>query len=245
MKWGLFVIFLASVAFIPAMAQEIQVSRQNKTISVLAEDSATAEPEVATITIGYHNYGATNDSAFQENVRASNQITKALLEAQIPKENIATESLQLQHAQVDVKWTPEMRKERQFEADQSWKVRVLASEAHTVIDVATRAGANQMESVVWGVADPTLLQAKASGAALAKAKAIAEQMAKGLNAKLGDLVYASNKSPEQNNRFTESFWMRRSVRSGGGGGGDRAPTVVLYPQKVTSDATVYAVFAIE
>jgi hypothetical protein len=61
--------------------------------------------------------------------------------------------------------------------------------------MALRAGANVLESLDWNVADPKALQAKAGAAALEKAKAIAEQMAKGLNAKLGDLVYASNRAP--------------------------------------------------
>jgi uncharacterized protein YggE len=49
--------------------------------------------------------------------------------------------------------------------------------------------------VEWSVADPLALQAKAGGAALAKAKSIADQMAKGLGARLGELVYASNRAP--------------------------------------------------
>jgi uncharacterized protein len=104
-----------------------------------------------------------------------------------------------------------------------------------------RAGANVLEALDWNVSDPNELQAKAGSAALAKAKTIAEQMAKGLTAKLGDLVYASNQAP---------------VSEYGGSLG-KAPAVmapppppppaqlVLYPKKVKSDATVYAVFAIE
>jgi uncharacterized protein len=225
------------------LAQDIQVNRQNKTIAVLAEDSVTVDPEVATVTISFNNYGLTNDAAFQTNVRGSNQITKALLDAHVAKESIETEALRLGRVEPGEKWTAEMKKERQFEASQSWRVHVPASQAHTVVDVATQAGANDIEGVVWGAADPAALQAKASAAALSKARAIAEQMAKGLNAKLGDLVYASNKSPEETSQFAESYW--RQLVTVEVQGAPKLPNVGLYPQRVRSDATVYAVFAIE
>jgi len=226
-------------------AQDIQVNRQNKTISVIAEESVTADPEVATVVIGYHNYGATHDLTFQENVRVSNQVTKALLDAHVPKDNIETATLRFERVDADEKWTPEMRKERQFQASQSWRIRVPATQAHVVLDIATHAGANRVDEVAWEVADPSALQAKASGAALAKARAIAEQMAKGLNAKLGELVYASNRSPEENNRFVEAFWSRQNSITVSAVEVEATPQVVLYPQKVVSHATVYAVFAIE
>lgn len=236
------ILALAGAAF-TAWGQEIQVNRQNKTIAVLAEGSVIVEPEVATVTVGFNNYGLTNDAAFQENVRASNRITKALLDAHVAKESIETEAMRLGRVDPEDKWTPEMKKERQFEASQSWKIRVPASQAHTVVDVATQAGANQIQGVIWDAADPVALQAKAGAAALAKARAIAEQMAKGLNAKLGDLVYASNKSPEDMSRFSEGFWRRMETVEVQAA--EKLPNVGLYPQRVRSGATVYAVFALE
>ena len=174
-------------------AQDIQVNRQNKTISVTAEESATADAEIAVLEIGYRNYAPTQDTAFQENVRVAGKITKALLDGGTAKENIETEKIQLGRTETDEKWTADMKKERQFEARQSWHVTVSAVVAQTVVDASVKAGANEVEDVEWNVADPVALQAKAGGAALAKAKAMAEQMAKGLGTKLGELVYASNR----------------------------------------------------
>ena len=227
-----------------SQAQEIQVNRQNKTVAVIAESAVVVDPDIATVTIAFNNYGLTNDSVFQQNLRSSNRITKALIEAHVPKESIETEALRLGRVEPEEKWTPEMKKARQFEASQSWKIRVPASQAHTVVDVATRAGANNVQGVTWGVADPVSLQARASAAALTKARAIAEQMAKGLNAKLGDLVYASNKSPEEISRFTEDFWPHMQTVEVMANEAS-LPNVGLYPQKVERSATVYAVFAID
>jgi len=217
-------------------AQDIQVNRQNKTIAVTAEDSVAADAEIAVLEIGYHNYAPTQDAAFHENVRVSEQITKALLDAKIPKANIETEKLRLSRTDIDEKWTPEMKKERQFTAEQSWHVTVSASQAQGVVDLAVKAGANEVNDVEWNVADPVALQAKAGSAALAKARAVADQMAKGLGAKLGELVYASNRAPvAKMYRAMEAVELMAPP----------PPKLTLFPQKVKSDATVYAVFSIE
>ena len=174
-----FLVTLAVIAITGSLlAQDIQVNRQNKTISVTADESATADAEVAVLAIGYHNYGPTQDAAFQENVRAAERITKALLDAKVPKVNIETERLQLARKEIDEKWTADMKKERQFVAEQSWHVTVSASEAQAVVDLAVKAGANEVDDVDWNVADPIALQAKAGGAALAKARSIADQNGK-------------------------------------------------------------------
>src|SRR5689334_15730526 len=97
---------------------------------------------------------------------------------------------------------------------------------------------------MWTGTDPIALQAKASGAALAKARSVAEQMAKGLGTKLGELVYASNRAPVaklwrglSTTVNTESAMISKRD--------EQAPKLKLFPQRVRSDATVYAVFAIE
>lgn len=165
-----------------------------------------------------------------------------MLKAGVAKSALQTENVRLDLAEPNEKWTAEERKAKQYQASQSWTVTVMADRAQAVVDVALHAGANMLEALDWNVSDPRALQAKAGAAALAKAKIIAEQMAKGLNAKLGDLVYASNRAPIP--VFASSF--------------DTAeagvippppppppPNLVLYPKKVKCDATVYAVFAIE
>jgi uncharacterized protein len=109
---------LASASLL--FAQDIQVNRQNKTIAVTADDSVAADAEVAVLEIGYHNYAPTQDGAFHDNVRVAEQITKALLDAKVPRANIETEKLRLSRAEIDEKWTAEMKKDRQFTAEQSW-----------------------------------------------------------------------------------------------------------------------------
>jgi uncharacterized protein YggE len=228
-----------------SLSQDIQVNRQNKTIAVTAEQSVSVDAEVAVVSIGYHNYAPTQDAAFQENVRVAGIIVSSMLGAGIPKANIETQKLHLGRTDPDTKWTPELKKDRQFEAQQSWNMTLPVSQAQAVVDLAVKNGANEVEDVEWDVADPVALQAKASGAALAKAREVADQMAKGLGAKLGDLVYASNRAPVQKEwrgmePVTVNAEMIMNMPTE-----ERKPRLTLFPQKVKSDATVYAVFAIE
>lgn len=240
MKRYFFAVALLTAASLTS-GQDIQVNRQNKTIAVTAEESVSADAEVAVLEIGYHNYGPTQDAAFRENIRVSEQITKALLDAKIPETNIETDKLRLSRAEIDEKWTSDMKKDRQFTTEQSWHVTVPATDAQAVVDLTVKAGANEVDDVEWNVSDPLALQAKASGAALAKARVIAEQMAKGLGTKLGELVYASNRAP------VAKLWRGMTMNTSAASMGKlpNEPKLKLFPQKVKSDATVYAVFAIE
>lgn len=229
-------------AAVSLFGQDIRVNRQNKTIAVTAEESASADAEVATLAIGYHNYGLTQDSAFKESIQTSERITKAILSVNVPKNNIETEKLQLGRVQVDDKWTPDMKKERQFEAVQSWHIAVSVAQAQRVVDIAVKPGANEVDDVDWNVADPIALQAKAGAAALAKARSIADQMAKGLGTKLGELVYASNRAP------VAKMWRGSTLNTSSASlavNAEKQPQLTLFPEKVKSDATVYAVFSIE
>src|SRR6185437_6356125 len=232
-------ILMAVLVFcaVSASAQDIQINKQNKTIAITADESVTLDAEIAILEMGYHNYATTQDGAFEENVRVSNKITKALLDAHIPKENIETEKLQLNRVNPDANWTPEIKRERQFLAQQSWKITVRVAEAQSVVDLAVRDGANEVDDTDWDVADPLALQAKASGAALAKARAIAEQMAKGLGANLGELVYASNRAPVARAfRFQQGVQMDTAAITSL----NEKPQLTLFPQKVKQEATVYA-----
>lgn len=148
---------------ITCFAQDIQVNRQNKTIAVTADESITADAEVAVLSIGYHNYAPTQDQAFRENVRLADQITHALLQAKILEGDIESEKLQLSRIEPDQKWTEEMKKERAFEAQQSWHVTVSSAQAQSIVDLAVRSGANEVDDVDWNVRNRLLCRRRQVG----------------------------------------------------------------------------------
>lgn len=225
-----------------ARAQQIQVNRENRTIAVTATDTVEANAEIAVVELGYHNYAKTHDRAYEDNVRASNKIIRALLGSGISKDSIDTESIHLSRVDPEGRdWTAEQKAERHFQATQSWKIHVAFADAQKIVDLAVRAGANQLTDVDWQVKDPEALQAKAGAAALAKARKLAESMATRLGAKLGELIYASNQTPVQRTLalYTTSASVAFTAPP------PPPPHLKLFPKKVTQKATVYAVFAVE
>ncbi|MGH9732732.1 MAG: SIMPL domain-containing protein, partial [Candidatus Acidiferrales bacterium] len=186
--------FLAMFSISAASAQQIQVNRENRTIAVSATESVEVDAEVAVVVLGYHNYGRTHEATYNDNISAADKIVDALVGAGVPKASIQTQELTLATADPEKEWTPEQKEERQFEATQSWNIRLAAANAQNALDVAVRAGANTVESVNWLVSDSKALEAKADAAALVKARTLAENMAARLGVKLGELLYASNQT---------------------------------------------------
>jgi uncharacterized protein YggE len=227
-----------------AQAQDVQVSRSNKTIQVTASTTLRVEPEIAQLRFGFKNHATTQQAAIEQNVQAANMITKALLDSGVPKEAIETETIRIDRTR-DTEYGTGKASIPEFVAVQGWKVDLPVAEAENGLELVIRAGANMVQDVEWIVRDPEELSAKASSSALQKARAIADQMTKQMRAKLGDLLYISNTEPERFSRFD-----RRAV-NGGIAYDMAAPPpppplpLHLFPAKVEQSATVTAVFAIK
>ncbi len=228
-----------------AQAQDVQVSRTNKTIQVTASTTLRVEPEIAQLRFGFKNYAATQQAAIDQNVQAANKITKAMLDRGIPKEAIETETISIDRTR-DTEYGAGKANVPEFVAVQEWKVDLPVGEAEKGLEIVIRAGANLVQDVEWIVRDTEGLSAKASSDAVQRARTLAEQMAKQMGAKLGDLLYISNSEPDRWSRFGRPV------------GGDLAMAAKLAPPppppplplhlfaaKVEQSATVTAVFAIE
>jgi uncharacterized protein len=121
-------------------------------------------------------------------------------------------------------------------------VTVPAKDAAEVLHVAVEAGANVSGNIDWDLSTREDLQAKAAELALQHARKIAAQMATGLNAHLGALVYASNQTPVQ--RFLNTV-NAEAISTIGSPAPPPPVPLAIRPQQVEESATVYAVFAIE
>jgi uncharacterized protein len=225
-----------------ALAQDVQVNRQNRTIAVQVTETLEVEPELAIVRFGYHSFGLTQESAYQDNTRVASKIIDALLAAGLKKESIETESVNLGRvASQNKDWTNEERRHNQFEAEQMWNARVTPSEAQKVADQAIAAGANEIQEVSWVVRDPADLEAKAISTALGKARIIAEGMTQDFGGKIGAPLFVSNGNQVNivtksgDGRSYETVEVLASPK----------PNLRLFPQKVRHDATLYVVFALE
>jgi uncharacterized protein len=223
-------------------AQTIQVDKNNRTIAITADDKASAEADIATIAVGFTAYGPDAASAYRNGSQVSNAIVAALKKAGVSDQAIESRAQNLTPTMFPAndKSTPDQQAQRAFTLSQSWSVHTAAADAATVLHAAVEAGANESGNIEWDLADRNGLQAKAAEKALVRARQIATQMAAGLNAHLGQLIYASNQAPSPP-------VVPRVYKFAAAGMAAPAPTqpLAIRPQQVEESATVYAVFAIE
>jgi len=224
-----------------ATAQQIQVNKDNRTLAVTASETATADADTAIVHIGFQAFGPDEKTAYANGSRISNAIAKALTDAGVPKKDIESQQQNLTHVQpYETQNLPaDQRAQRQFTVTQTWDVKTKADDAAKILNVAVNAGANQSGNIDWSVADENALEAQAAGKALARARAIAEQMASGLGTKLGWLIFASNEAPTRPITPLPRMPMMAMKAEA------PTPPLAINPRKVTQSATVYAVFAID
>lgn len=224
-----------------ATAQTIQVDKSNRTIAVTASDRASADAELATISIGFEAYAPDAATAYRQGSQLSNAIMGALKNAGVPDKSIESRTQNLSKTEFPYNPgpTPQERVEKAYTLSQSWTVHTAAGDAARVLHAAVEAGANNSGSIDWDVTDRKGLEAKAAAKALVDAHAIAAQMASGLGVTLGPLVYASNQAPERPVLPYAAMAMAKSAPP--------PPTqpLAIRPQQVEESATVYAVFSIE
>ncbi len=240
------VVFALCMVGTVASAQQIQVSKDNRTIAITTSDTAKADADTAVVHIGFSSYAPDAQSAYAAGSSTSSTIVRALTDAGITKDSIQSEAQSVGEVEAfqTQNFSPEERKQRRYRVTQSWTVRTKATDAARVLNLAVNAGANSSGQIDWTVSDENALQAEAAGQALQHARQIAEQMAKGLGTQLGALVYASNEVPASpisgrmlNNELMSPVIKAALPKS-------TAP-LAISPQQVTKSATVYAVFALQ
>lgn len=231
---------LALGALSAVHAQTIQVDKNNRTIAITAQDTATAQADIATVSIGFTVYAPDAASAYRNGSRISNAVLDALKQEGVPDKAIESRDQNLARTEFPGEPIPPgQRAQRQFTLVQTWAVHTSATDAAKILHMAIEAGANDSGNIQWDLADRNALQAQAAEKALVRAHTVADRMAAGLNVHLGALIYASNQMPAQH--ITPMYSM--AVRAG-------PPThpvaqLAIRPQQVEESATVYAVFSIE
>lgn len=237
MRAVVLLLMFVDVFTVSSAAQFGRIASDKKTIEIRASDRISSPAEIATVKIGFQNVASSKEAVYDENVRVANKIMQALRSAGVAAEAIETDSIKLDREDTAQGVKPASTR---YSADQEWRIRVKASEAQKIVDIAVSAGANQVGGVDWNVSDPEALEAKAYGAALNRAKHIAEQTASQAGVKLGEILSISNfVSP-----FAQSY---RTLNTDSAVVGVSATTVTslkLFPEDVVREASVTVVYAI-
>lgn len=227
-----------------AYAQNIQVDKNNRTIAVTTSDTAAELADLATVTVGFQIFAPDAQTAYGQGSQLSNAIMDAVKRAGVHEKDIQSKEQQLTHTEFPGgdKTPLQDRAKRQFTLSQSWTVHVVAKDAAAVLHVAIEAGGDESGDIGWDLSDRSGLQAEAAAKALVHARQIASQMAEGLGAKLGSLVYASNQAPLT---LIQRAMLNTSEAVIVSDARKPVSPLAIIPQKVEETATVYAVFSIE
>ena len=215
----------------------LQISKENRTLTISASDHAEADAEVADLSVGYTVYGTTLKDAYRAASESSNGIVKAMLDAGATKAEMQSRAQQVARLS---DYEQKSQKGMKFRVSQTWTVSVEPGKAALILDAAVQAGANQSGDINWRMKDNLLLDEEALRKATAHAQALAETMAKSLGVTLGKPVYATNNVSETVVR--PMMAMRAGLVAQNG----VAPEpLAISPERVESNATVQILFAIE
>jgi uncharacterized protein len=230
------------LAILPLSAQQIQISKENKTIAITATDSASAPADSAVVSIGFNTFGKDQDSTYAAATQTSNAIISAITASGVPKDSIQSEEQNLSPINPeDFQNKTHYAEGLRFQFVQRWQVTVPADQAAKLLQLAITHGANNSGNIQWQLKSDDALQLEAAQKALHHAHDIAEHLAHGLGAKLGTLLYASNQNPVNDGIGPRMYAMAAAPPS------QRAnlKPLAISPERITRSATVYAVFAIE
>lgn len=198
------------------------------TLSVTANESVAAAPDLAILHIGFDTPPEDVKSAYADGARKSNAIITAVKQAGIPETSIQSESQYIDRVRSE---------EHKFKLAQQWSLKVPPERAAEILDIAISAGANSSGQIEWTVQNERSLEDDALARAATRAKENAVVLAKGMGVHLGTLISVSNQfaAPQ----------LSGSTFGVGGAQQMAAPPLAITPHQISRQATVSAVFAIE
>jgi len=225
-------------------AQTIKVGKDNRTLEVSGLGTASAEPEVAKVHVGFINYGASLTEGYKNASDLSSAIIKALNANGATKNDIESQGQGIAAlTEFELKNLTGPLKGMKYRVTQSWTVRVNPDQVAKTLDAAVQAGANNSGQVEWLMKDSTVLERQAVARATARARALAEEMASGMGVKLGPVVYVTTDA--QPSVIPISGRMSNLVAFAPGAVAPETAPLSIEAQRIERSVTVKAVYAIE
>ncbi|NLV73760.1 MAG: SIMPL domain-containing protein [Chloroflexi bacterium] len=196
-----------------ALAQEqglqaaSQLTGPVRTINVAGSGIAYGDPDVAYVTIGVSSMGEDAAKTIEENNTTLDAVNKAIQATGIMPADIQTTSYMMWVETVtdyDGRPTGVTR----LHVDNMLQVTVRDPKSvGALITKAIEAGANSVNSISFGVLDPSALQGKAREAAIKQARERAELLAKGFGLEVGDVVAVTEGVTSQAQPFFDKLGM--------------------------------------
>lgn len=181
------VLALAAVGLLrPAQTAVAQTGVSNMPqIVVIGTGEVKVEPDIATVTIGVETKAPTTQEALSQNSTQAQAIIERIRQLGIDAKDIQTTGINIypvydEKGQDIIAYTVSNMV--------TVTIRNLA-QAGNLIDQVVEVGANRLYGVSFGLSDPEAVMTQAREAAIANARARAEQMARASGASLGRVLF--------------------------------------------------------
>jgi uncharacterized protein YggE len=172
-----------------SLAPENQVASATtglRTITVTGKGEITVQPDIAYIQLGLQTTGKTAQEAQEKNAKQFKSIRNALNVMQVAAKDIQTVRYT---TSPDYTWENNKQKFLGYQAEQIIQIKYRdLSKVGALIDTATAAGANRIESVSFSVEDTEKYKLEATDAAIDNARLKAERIAKRAGVKIKEII---------------------------------------------------------
>lgn len=212
----------------------VTTSTVSNELAVVGEGKVDIAPDTAFVDLGISVNGVGTVQEAQATIdTVNNAVISAVKQLGINKENVKTTNYS-----INPNYTYEGGKDRINGYNGNATITVKTGKTELVpkiIEVATAAGANQVQGARFSVEKPEMYRAKARNEAIANAKAQAKQLAADLGIKLGKVTNIVESTGTGGGPIPPDM-MRSSAMGLGGGGG---PAIEPGTQTISSTVTLF------
>jgi len=234
------IILLAAVALSAYAPSGIAANpaAPQRTLNVTGAGQVSLTPDIAYIYVGVHSENASASDAMTENNSRTQVMIEALKKAGIDEKDIRTTNFSIWRQDKYDPLTGQPSGVKVYSVDNTVYVTVRKLDSlGSLLDTLVKAGANNINSIQFDVADKTAAIKQARDAAVQDAKTQAQELAAVAGVTLGEITsvsfYEATSSP-----VMDGFGK-------GGGGGAEAAAVPIQPGQMTLTVTVSMTYEIK
>ncbi len=186
------------------------------TINVNGRGVANATPDIVDIQLGIETINANAQQALTQNTTQMTALMNAVKQLGVADKDIQTAVYNVWIEQVYDPTTGQSTGELRYHVVNLLAIRLRdVSKTGDLLQAAAQAGANNINSINFGVADTAALERQAREQAVADAKAKAEQLATSLGVKVGTVRTVAEYTSTP---ISESYGKRTAMDAAAGGG---------------------------
>ena len=234
------IILLAAVALSACAPSGIAANpaASQRTLNVTGAGQVSLTPDIAYIYVGVHSENASASDAMTENNSRTQVMIDALKKAGIDQKDTRTTNFSIWQQDKYDPLTGQPSGVKVYSVDNTVYVTVRKLDSlGSLLDTLVKAGANNINSIQFDVADKTAAIKQARDAAVQDAKTQAQELAAVAGVTLGEITsvsfYEATPSP-----VMDGFGK-------GGGGGAEAAAVPIQPGQMTLTVTVSMTYEIK